>query len=99
MTGNRIRRRGVTRSKGPKAGTRPQGHWSKDKASVRGTPALTTKQMGAPNQEHLMIIQLLITLFYKKKKILIYMHKPVYRDKHCHSTPSPFLHLKLLIGL
>ena len=40
MTGDRMRGRGVTRSKGPQAGTPARGHCREDKASVHGTPTL-----------------------------------------------------------
>lgn len=48
MTGNKMRERGATSSKGPQAGTWIQSRCSEDKASLQGTPALVTELMGAP---------------------------------------------------
>ena len=39
---------GVTRSKGPQAGTPTRGHCSEDRASVRGMPAVPTELSAAP---------------------------------------------------
>ena len=55
MTGNRLRERGgVTRIKGPQAGTQTQVHCSEDKASAYGTPPLPSELIGTPTFADLM---------------------------------------------
>ena len=50
MTGNRLREReGMTRSKGPQAGTPSPDGCSEDKASAHGAAALPTELNGTPN--------------------------------------------------
>ena len=49
VTGNKLRERGVTRRKWPQVGTPTRDRYSEDKASVHGTPALTTELPRHPN--------------------------------------------------
>ena len=83
-------------AKDPRPGLEPRVAGAKTKPLYLG--CLIYQLSKTPHQERSMLIQLLITFFHKNK-MLIYMHEPVYGDKHCHWATSPFLHLKLLIGL